>query len=298
MTTLGLGTVTNQLLSDSRFRTVVVITAATTGNPALGTLDLTRADRAVTLQYAGEGQPGGLRLEDISKQVKLSHLAGTFDVAMVDPHHTYESSLECLALALNMLRPSGVLLVHDCLPPPEYTSPTFTPGNWCGTTFAAFRDLCVANRLRWFTLGTDFGIGVAVKKGIPVERRVPGDAWTVQSHDEYLARYTTEPCAFMQVVGADDAHAALELALGDESVNQLRMPFPGWPDLRERLHESTDLTHQQLLEENHGLRERVAVLQAHLIEAGRPTWQARALLKSTPRAIRARLEPRVQRVKR
>lgn len=323
VTPLGLGTVANQLLSDSRFRTIAIITSPTTGNPALETIDLGLADSALVLQYAAEGPPGRLGLEDIGEAVERSHIAGTFDLAMIDPFHAQESSLECLALALNMLRPAGVLLVHDCLPPPEYTNPTFVPGNWCGTTFAAFRDLCVANGLSWFTLGTDFGIGVAVKGTDPVELRVPDDAWTEQTHEEYLARYTADPCAFMQAVGGGDARAAMDQALGGEAVCHLRMPFPGWPKLRELIQESSDRSRQRLIEDNRGLSyeldslteqvrvlednldaltvqnrelgEQVAHLQAHLVEAGRPTWQARALLKSTPRAVRARLVQRVRR---
>ena len=208
MTTLGLGTLTNELLGDPRFGKVAVITSATTGNPALATIDLARADSVLALQYVGEGQPGGVELADIGEEVEQDHLVGTFDLAMIDPFHTYGSSVECLALALDMLRPAGVLLVHDCVPPPEYTIPRSSPGNWCGTTFAAFRDLCTANELCWFTLGTDMGIGVAVKGTDPVERRVPDDAWTEQTHEEYLARYTTDPCAFMRTVDSGDARTA------------------------------------------------------------------------------------------
>jgi SAM-dependent methyltransferase len=326
VTPLGLGTVANQLLSDTRFRRVAVITTATTGNPALGTIDFTLADSALILQYAGEGQPGGFQLKDVGEEVTRPHLDGAFDLAMIDPFHTYGSSLECLEMAFGMLRPGGVLLVHDCLPPPEYTKPSFVPGNWCGTTFAAFRDLCVANGLGWFTLGTDFGIGVAVKPQVPVEPRGPDDAWTEHTHDEYVRRYSADPCAFMQAVDAADADAALDLTLGDEAVLHLLMPFPGWPDLRERLQESSDRSRQRLLEDTRGLRDeldslaehirvlrndldatnvqnldlrqQVALLQAHVVETGRPTWQAQALLKSTPRAVRARLAPRVRRLKR
>lgn len=316
MTPVGLGTMTNHLLSDARFRRLAIISSPTTGNPALGTIDVARADAALVLQYAADGQPGWLRLENIREELERSHFAEAFDVAMIDPFHSYGSSFECLALALTLLRPAGVLLVHDCLPPPEYTSPTFEPGNWCGTTFAAFRDLCVANGLHWFTLGSDFGIGVAVKGGDPVDRRAPDDGWTEQNHDDYVTRYTADPCVFMHVVAGDDAAAALDLALGGESVDHLRMPFPGWPELRERLHKSSDRSRQRQREderalqhevdavrgdidalhaENHGLREQVAQLEAHLVETGRPTWQARSLLKSAPRAVRARLVQRARR---
>ncbi|HRY10719.1 MAG: hypothetical protein H6526_02540 [Actinobacteria bacterium] len=323
MTPVGLGTMTNHLLSDPRFRRLAIISSPTTGNPALGTIDVARADAALVLQYAAEGQPGWLRLEDIREEVERSHFTGVFDVAMIDPFHAYGSSFECIALALTMLRPAGVLLVHDCLPPPEYTSPTFEPGNWCGTTFAAFRDLCVANGLNWFTLGTDFGIGVAVKGGAPVDRRVPDDGWTEQSHDDYVTRYRAEPCVFMQAVDGEDAAAAVDLALDGEAADHLRMPFPGWPELRERLHESSDRSREQHREDeralrhevdalrehirtlgddldalntqNHGLREQIAQLEAQVVETGRPTWQARALLKSAPRAVRARLVQRASR---
>lgn len=47
--------------------------------------------------------------------------------------------------------------------------------------------------------------------------------------------------------------------------------------------------------QNHGLREQIAQLEAQVVETGRPTWQARALLKSAPRAVRARLVQRASR---
>ena len=101
------------------------------------------------------------------------------------------------------------------------------------------------------------------------------------------------------------------------------MSFTGWPDLSERIHESSDRSRQQVLDEarglrdevdslteqirvlgderdaldtlNRDLREQVADLHAHLAEMRRPTWQARALLKSAPRAVRTRLAQRVRR---
>jgi len=323
VTTLGLGTLTNELLSDPRFGKLAIITSATTGNPALATIDLARADSTLALQYTDGGHQGAVTLKDIGEEVEQDHLLNTFDLAMIDPFHSYESSVECLVLAFNMLRPAGVLLVHDCLPPPEYTHPEFVEGNWCGTTFAAFRDLCTANGLSWFTVATDMGIGVAVKGPDPVERRAREGVWTEQTHDGYLARYMTEPCAFMQAVGGSDARTAVELALVGAQADHLRAPFAGWEHLIDRVHQSSDRSWQGLLEENRGLaaevdsltgrvralgddlealdaqnrdlRAQVDQLNAHVVETQRPTWQARALLRSAPRAARTRIANRIRR---
>lgn len=315
-----MGTLTNELLGDPRFGRVVIITSVTTDNPALGTFDLAKADAVLALQYVGEDPPGGLSLADLAMEAGRGDFAGTFDLAMVDPYHTYDSSMQCLELALGMLRPSGVLLVHDCLPPLEYTAPEFITGNWCGTTFAAFRDLCTANGLCWFTVAADMGIGVAVKGTDPVDVRLPEDAWTQQTHEAYMQRYRADPCSLMQAVDGADARTALELALVGAQAAHVRVAFDGWEDLDERTHRSSDRSWQRLLHENQAMRDevdhltaqiraleseldalqarnydlqaQVTDLYAHITEMRRPTWQARALLRSAPKAARTRMERR------
>src|SRR6266478_4187614 len=48
----------------------------------------------------------------------------TFGLIFVDPWHTHESSLRDIQLALTLLVPEGMLVVHDCYPTtPELATP-------------------------------------------------------------------------------------------------------------------------------------------------------------------------------
>jgi methyltransferase family protein len=69
----------------------------------------------------------------------------TFDLIFVDPWHTYESSLRDIQLALTLLAPEGMLVVHDCYPTtPELATPEYHPGAWMGQTYLAFLDVARA----------------------------------------------------------------------------------------------------------------------------------------------------------
>ncbi len=258
-----------------------MITSATTGNPALATVDLARTQRAISLQYAVEEVPD---LDDLPEAIGPT----PYDLAIVDPFHTYESSTRCLIMALNSLRDGGVMLVHDCLPPPEMTQPTFVAGQWCGTTFAALRDVCVSNSLRWFTLDADFGIGVVVKGNALVQPPECDGMWTLAHHDAYMQRYEDDPYCFMRTIDAGQAGAAIDLAIAGQKTQHLQKPFPGWPAARERLTTTSDRTPAEL-------DELVATLRAELAQTRRPRWQARALVSSVPRAARARIASRLDR---
>ena len=115
MTTLGLGGLANSLMREPDMRRVVVLTSRATGNRALNRLDLVLPDLLAAVQYM---DPSRLRDE-----VTGLGLTGTIDLVVADPFHTYSSSWACLDVALDLLRDGGVLAVHDCLPPPNWTSP-------------------------------------------------------------------------------------------------------------------------------------------------------------------------------
>lgn len=88
-----------------------------------------------------------------------------YDIIFVDPFHTYANSSIDLSGAFALLRPGGIMVVHDCNPEEAaITSPEFTPGTWCGVTYMAFIDFTLCREgLSYYTVDTDFGCGVVYK---------------------------------------------------------------------------------------------------------------------------------------
>jgi hypothetical protein len=88
-----------------------------------------------------------------------------YDIIFVDPFHTYACSSIDLSGAFALLRPGGIMVVHDCNPEvASIASPELTPGNWCGVTYMAFIDFTLCREgLSFYTVDTDFGCGVIYK---------------------------------------------------------------------------------------------------------------------------------------
>ncbi len=106
-----------------------------------------------------------LDIAEALRAIKREHR--TFDIALIDPFHEYGTSWRDLDEGFKLIGPGGALVVHDCLPPRrELVSPTYTEGNWCGVTYAAYIDF-VSERddLDFYTVDTDYGCGVIRKRG-------------------------------------------------------------------------------------------------------------------------------------
>ena len=88
-----------------------------------------------------------------------------YDMVFVDPHHTYDNSHEDLIGALELVRPGGMVVVHDCNPMhPSIAVPQYQPGGWCGVTYCAFIDIVLARSdTRYYTVDCDYGCGVIYK---------------------------------------------------------------------------------------------------------------------------------------
>jgi Methyltransferase domain len=69
-----------------------------------------------------------------------------FDLIFVDPWHTYECSLRDIQIALTLLKPEGMLVVHDCHPttPELVASEKERKSAWMGQTYLAFLDMARA----------------------------------------------------------------------------------------------------------------------------------------------------------
>jgi hypothetical protein len=88
-----------------------------------------------------------------------------YDSIFVDSFHTYKCSHTDLSGAFALLKPSGVMVVHDCGPTdPDIAGPKFRKGNWCGVTHAAFIDFVLGRSgLSYYTVDCDYGCGVIHK---------------------------------------------------------------------------------------------------------------------------------------
>lgn len=85
-----------------------------------------------------------------------------YDIILVDSFHSYESTLIDLHGAACLLRPGGILVVHDCNPRDSQTvTREFREGEWCGLTYQAFLDFVWAiDPSGYCTVDTDFGCGI------------------------------------------------------------------------------------------------------------------------------------------
>lgn len=223
----GLGEFANAMMAQPRRSRVVALTATTTGNPALRALDLRLPRFFMSVKLDG-GSPGTEAVAPAQDLPELRGLAGTIDLVIADPHHTYEDSVAGVHAGLALLRAGGVMLVHDCLPPRELMDPAFQPGSWCGESYAAFRDVCLAREMPWFTINADFGIGVVVRLSratVPTPRDAP-----LSQHDPVRSRegYLADPYRFMRAVAPSDAPDALERLASRMPVDDLVQVFPGW----------------------------------------------------------------------
>lgn len=284
MRALDLGSLANWLIAEGETRAVATVTSASTGNPALQRLELAGLDLLVALQYAHPDQqpPGRRRLQSLDglrRSIDEMGLPGRMDLVVADPFHSYASSLECLGLALDLLRPGGIMLVHDCLPPLELTGETYVEGSWCGVTFAAFRDLCRSRGLAWFTINTDFGLGVVAATDGPRSPEVAAPPLS-----ETLAAYAQDPYAVMQVVDVADADEALARIGDGRGVADLARPFPGWEHLLFRAAPALppDVRIGNLERELDRARHELG-------EWHRPRRQVAGLVRSVPSALRLRL---------
>jgi hypothetical protein len=92
-----------------------------------------------------------------------------FELVFVDPFHTYACSLRDIVYALQLTKPEGIVLIHDCDPPnEEIAGPEFRHGDWCGVTYVAYLDLVLqAQGLHYVTVDTDYGCGIISKTARP-----------------------------------------------------------------------------------------------------------------------------------
>jgi hypothetical protein len=170
----------------------VAMTSAATGLPALAALDLGLIASFESLRYQtmpGQAPHGVMLPAEDDVLAGLARRAHSIDLVMIDPFHTYEASRRAIAAALDAAADDSLVLVHDCFPPLALRSPHYHPGSWCGVTYLAFLDACIDGDRDWFTIDSDFGIGVLGPAGSRT-RRAP------RASSELVSRW--------QSAGSDD----------------------------------------------------------------------------------------------
>lgn len=137
-----------------------------------------------------------------------------YDMVFVDPHHTYDCTATDLYGAWCLLRPGGIMVVHDCVPPDEnYASPAYVEGNWCGVTYQAYIDFGFAHAdAQRYTVDCDYGCGVIFKpRSIePVEplarRELLAFEWSIARGDDAdrYGYFVRRRDALLNLISVDD----------------------------------------------------------------------------------------------
>jgi len=88
-----------------------------------------------------------------------------FDIIFIDGLHIYEQVKKDINNALNFLKPSGVILLHDCLPLKirDQMVPR-SHDHWNGDTWKAIVEARTRNDLDTYTCEADHGIGIIFKR--------------------------------------------------------------------------------------------------------------------------------------
>lgn len=240
--TLDLGTFVNALMRSPNHNSLVAITAVSNAKRQLATVLIRKPSAFLSLQYLDfdrhsatatlNSNPVPLEqtIDGIQQYVARHRLEGSFDLVVADPYHSYQSSLECLQLCLSLVKPGGFIVVHDCLPPFDLMSTTFRPGQWCGVTFAAFRDLCNSCSVSWFTVDADFGLGVMYVHPAAIIDPIAPQSSSILGEDalaEYVNKYQNDPFSLMRAVAPKNAGEALNRIVRQEPIDDLLELFTG-----------------------------------------------------------------------
>lgn len=111
---------------------------------------------------------------EVSAQIEeIKNNQVQYDIILCDPWHLYSTSLRDIETAFELLKPGGILIVHDCKPySADIATPLPIPGSWCGVTYQAYLDFVLANghKLKYYTVDIDYGCGVIIKRKKPLPK--------------------------------------------------------------------------------------------------------------------------------
>lgn len=184
----------NELSAIHGYQKYLEICTPTTGN-LYGAIDRARYSTSHRLMYrCPAGFDDGLPIDyrssnlDISECVKAVRARNLkYDVILVDPFHEYEPSARDIREAVDLLVPTGTIIVHDCFPRDGTIAvPHHIKGTWCGVTYKAYLDFVLANKnLIFCTIDTDYGCGVIRRySSLSSSQRMAGRASRTAPHDD------------------------------------------------------------------------------------------------------------------
>jgi hypothetical protein len=138
-------------------------------------LEVHRFGWVTTLRYASAMHridvPAAADLPDLDGIIATArHSKLRADLVYVDPWHTYDDSMDSLLLAIEIVRPGGHIVLHDCLPRSRELAdllPSHVSASWCGETWRAFADLTarMGPEWQWTIVDSDFGIAIMSAPG-------------------------------------------------------------------------------------------------------------------------------------
>ena len=117
-------------------------------------------DEVKQVVYKCPAVPGGIEFSEIEFP--------EFQIALLDPWHSYEASLRDLQTVYARLPEGGALVCHDCWPREEITKPDgwdacMRGGEWSGETWRAWIDFATWASVPYWTVDADYGCGVIFK---------------------------------------------------------------------------------------------------------------------------------------
>ena len=127
------------------------------------------------------------------------------DVALVDGLHTFEQAYRDVLNCLEVLSPSGVIIMHDCNPPSARIAfrarshsealkefPADGDFRWCGDVWKAIVLLrSLHSDLRTFVLDTDFGLGIVCRGQLTSKLSYSREEIEAMSYDDLAAHRAT-----------------------------------------------------------------------------------------------------------
>ena len=136
--------------------------------------------------------------------------ANSIEIALLDPWHSYQQTLDDLADVFARLTPGGAIVCHDCWPPQAYCTVggwRLVPqgAHWSGETYMAFMDfVCRRTDIDYLIVDDDCGCGIILKRPGAAPVAELSAAWEqahsydwLENEGRELLRLTS-PAAFVQ----------------------------------------------------------------------------------------------------
>lgn len=203
-----------------------LLTAPTTGKRLLDNLSISKFETVVSARYSPEIdiRNGGIVYQNLSDALSGIRKTNDFDISFVDPYHSYEESRLAIEESIACLNDAGWMVLHDCFPTYELTADIYQEGSWCGSTYAAFRDIAIRGDRAWFVLDSDFGLGVLGPRNSfeIIEDSIDASlssAWKLADLEHKRALFKASGRELMRVISPDKIDGALRMLMGRQPFN-------------------------------------------------------------------------------